>query len=71
LMADKGISADIIHQVVYKNALAIYGLNGEMKEEHWLTPQAIDQRTLYDGNSVLRGQEPKVQTHQVDANVIR
>jgi predicted metal-dependent TIM-barrel fold hydrolase len=71
LMADKGISADIIHQVVYKNALAIYGLNGEMKEEHWLTPQAIDQRTLYDGNSVLRGQEPKVQTHQIDANVIR
>jgi len=71
LMADKGISADIIHQVVYKNALAIYGLNGEMKEEHWLTPQAIDQRTLYDGNSVLRGQEPKVQTQQADANVIR
>jgi hypothetical protein len=51
--------------------LAIYGLNGEMKEEHWLKPQAIDQRTLYDGNSVLRGQEPKVLTRQVDANVIR
>ncbi len=71
LMADKGISADIIHQVVYKNALAIYGLNGEMQEAHWLKPQAIDQRTLYDGNSVLRGQEPIVQTRQVDANVIR
>jgi len=71
LMADKGISADIIHQVVYKNALAVYGLNGEMKEDHWLKPQAIDQRTLYEGNSVLRGQEPKVTTRQVDANVIR
>jgi predicted metal-dependent TIM-barrel fold hydrolase len=71
LMADKGISADIIHQVVYKNALAVYGLNGEMKEEHWLKPQAIDQRTLYEGNSVLRGQEPKVHTREVDANVIR
>jgi hypothetical protein len=57
--------------VVYKNALAIYGLNGEMQEAHWLKPQAIDQRTLYDGNSVLRGQEPIVQTRQVDANVIR
>jgi hypothetical protein len=33
--------------------------------------QAIDQRTLYEGNSVLRGQEPKVTTRQVDANVIR
>jgi hypothetical protein len=71
LMADKGISADIIHQVVYKNALAVYGLNGEMQEEHWLKPQAIDQRTLYEGNSVLRGQEPKVHTREVDANVIR
>jgi len=71
LMADKGISADIIHQVVYKNALAVYGLNGEMKEEHWLKPQAIDQRTLYEGNSVLRGQEPKVHTREVNANVIR
>jgi predicted metal-dependent TIM-barrel fold hydrolase len=71
LMADRGISADIIHQVVYKNALAVYGLNGEMQEEHWLKPQAIDQRTLYEGNSVLRGQEPKVHTRQVDANVIR
>ena len=70
-MADKGISADTIHQVVYKNALTIYGLNGEMREEHWLQPQAIDQRTLYDGNSVLRGQEPKVMTRTVDANVIR
>jgi hypothetical protein len=51
--------------------LAIYGLNGEMREEHWLQPQAIDQRTLYEGNSVLRGQEPKVMTRSVDANVIR
>ena len=71
LMADKGIAADTIHQVVYKNALAIYGLNGEMHESHWLQPQAIDQRTLYEGNSVLRGQEPKVTTRTVDANVIR
>ena len=71
LMADRGISADTIHQVVYKNALAIYGLNGEMHESHWLQPQAIDQRTLYEGNSVLRGQEPKVMTRTVDANVIR
>ena len=71
LMADKGIAADTIHQVVYKNALAIYGLNGEMHESHWLQPQAIDQRTLYEGNSVLRGQEPKVHTRTVDATVIR
>jgi predicted metal-dependent TIM-barrel fold hydrolase len=60
LMASRGISAETIHQVVYANALAVYGLNGEMRAEHWQTPAAIDQRTLYGGNSVLRGQEPRV-----------
>jgi len=62
LMAQRGVSADAIHQVVYANALAVYGLNTEMKEEHWLAPSAIDQRTLYEGNSVLRGgQTPRIE----------
>lgn len=62
LMASRGISADTIHQVVYGNVLAVYGLNGEMSEQHWLAPAAIDQRTLYEGNSVLRGgQTPRIE----------
>jgi predicted metal-dependent TIM-barrel fold hydrolase len=62
LMADHGVAAEAIHQVVYANALAVYGLNTEMKEEHWLAPSAIDQRTLYEGNSVLRGgQTPRIE----------
>jgi uncharacterized protein len=62
LMAQRGVSADAIHQVVYSNALNVYGLNTEMKEEHWLAPSAIDQRTLYEGNSVLRGgQSPRIE----------
>jgi uncharacterized protein len=53
--------ADAIHDIVYRNPLAVYGLNTEMKEEHWLAPPAIDQRTLYEGNSVLRGgQTPRI-----------
>ena len=61
LMAQRGVSADAIHQVIYSNALAVYGLNGEMDEQHWLAPAAIDQRTLYEGNSVLRGgQTPRI-----------
>jgi uncharacterized protein len=55
LMIERGISADAIRKVSYDNALAIYGLNGEMKASNWLEPVAIDQRTLYSGNSVLRG----------------
>jgi len=62
LMAQRGVSADVIHQVVYANPLAAYGLNGEMDEQHWLAPAAIDQRTLYEGNSVLRGgQTPRIE----------
>lgn len=62
LMAQRGIGADAIHDVIYKNPLAVYGLNTEMKEEHWLSPPAIDQRTLYEGNSVLRGgQTPRIE----------
>jgi predicted metal-dependent TIM-barrel fold hydrolase len=62
LMAEHRIAAEAIHQVVYANALAVYGLNTEMREEHWLAPSAIDQRTLYEGNSVLRGgQTPRIE----------
>ena len=62
LIAQRGVSAEVIHQVVYINALAVYGLNGEMDELHWLAPAAIDQRTLYEGNSVLRGgQTPRIE----------
>jgi hypothetical protein len=32
-----------------------------MREDDWLNPSAIDQRTLYEGNSILRGgREPRV-----------
>jgi uncharacterized protein len=62
LMAQRGVKPDAIHQVVYANALAVYGLNDEMDESDWLAPAAIDQRTLYEGNSVLRGgQTPRIE----------
>jgi hypothetical protein len=31
-----------------------------MRESDWLVPQSLDQRQLYQGNSVLRGQAPQV-----------
>jgi uncharacterized protein len=43
------------------NALAVYGQSGQMREADWLEPEAIDQRTLYQGNTILRGgQSPRV-----------
>lgn len=71
LMASRGIGADAIHQVCYANALAVYGLNGEMRAEHWLAPAPIDQRNLYSGNSVLRGQAPRIDDPGSVGDVIR
>jgi hypothetical protein len=66
LMAERGIDPEAIRLVTYGNALAAYGLNGEMREEHWTTPAAIDQRTLYAGNSVLRGGQTPLVLEPVD-----
>jgi hypothetical protein len=67
LMAERGIPAPAIRQVTYANALTVYGLNGEMKESDWLDPAPVDQRTLYEGNSVLRGgQSPRIEPPRRD-----
>jgi len=60
LMLERGIARADVEAVCYGNALAAFGQSGQMKEDHWLTPQARDQRLLYEGNSVLRGQEARV-----------
>ena len=65
LMAEQGISADAIRMVTYANALEVYGKSGQMKEEDWTHPAAVDQRTLYQGNTVLRGgQLPRVDSKE-------
>jgi predicted metal-dependent TIM-barrel fold hydrolase len=62
LMAQRGIAAQAIRQVTYDNALAVYGLSGTMQETDWLAPAPIDQRGLFEGNSVLRGgQTPRIE----------
>ncbi len=62
LMRRGGISEDDIRRVTYDNPLAAYGQSGQIKEEDWLNPPPIDQRTLYMGNTVLRGgQAPRVE----------
>jgi uncharacterized protein len=61
LMAQRSIAAEAIRKVTYENALAAYGLSGAMHESDWLQPPAIDQRSLFEGNSVLRGgQTPRL-----------
>jgi len=60
LMLERGINAWDVDAICYGNALQAFGQSGQMKEEHWLDPAPIDQRMLFEGNSVLRGQAPRV-----------
>ena len=56
LMLERGIPRAHVEATCYRNALAAYALD----ERDWLSPPAIDQRVLFSGNSVLRGQAPVV-----------
>ena len=57
------MSEEVVRNVCYANALAVYGKSGQMNEADWLNPSAIDQRTLYEGNTILRGgREPRIET---------
>ncbi len=61
LALQQGIAEDQVRLACYQNALSAYGQSGQMKEEDWLNPVAIDQRAVYEGNSILRGgREPRI-----------
>jgi uncharacterized protein len=55
LALQQGIAEETVRLACYRNALDAYGQSGQMKEEDWLNPVAIDQRTVFEGNSILRG----------------
>jgi hypothetical protein len=60
LMLERGIPRADVEAICYGNALGAFGQGGRMRESDWLAPQSLDQRQLYQGNSVLRGQAPQV-----------
>ena len=61
LALERGIAESDVRKACYDNALAAYGQSGQMSEDDWLNPLPIDQRTLYAGNSILRGgREPLI-----------
>lgn len=60
LMLERGIPFKDVEATCYGNALAAYAQSGQMNESHWLAPEPVDQRLLYEGNTVLRGQAPRV-----------
>ncbi|HMQ72381.1 MAG TPA: TatD family hydrolase [Rubrivivax sp.] len=61
LMLERGIAQADVEAVCYRNALLAYGQSGQFSESDWAGPAPVDQRNLFEGNSVLRGQEPRVE----------
>ncbi|MBW4589067.1 MAG: TatD family hydrolase [Aetokthonos hydrillicola CCALA 1050] len=62
LMLDRGIPENHVRAVCYENALLAYSQTGQMQASDWLNPSPIDQRQMFSGNSVLRGQDPIVES---------
>ena len=59
LMQARAIPSDQVRAICYANALAAYGQSGQIRASDWMQGEAVDQRALYAGNSVLRGQDPR------------
>ena len=60
LMLEQDVPADVVEAVCWGNALEIYGKSGQIDEAALLETPRIDQTQLFSENSVLRGQEPRV-----------
>ena len=65
LMLKRGIAPNDVKKTCYGNALEAFGRNGKMKESDWLDNKGINQTQLYHDNSVLRGQQPRVDTDKI------
>lgn len=60
LMQNRGISEADIAQSCCQNALTAYRLTELLEELHGGNALSVDQRKLYEDNSVLRGQLPRI-----------
>ncbi|TRZ42887.1 TatD family hydrolase [Robertkochia solimangrovi] len=65
LMLRSGIAREDVIKTCYQNALDAFGKNGRMKESDWLGAGGIDQRELFNDNSVLRGQQPRIDQEKI------
>ncbi len=60
LMLERGIDEESVRRTTWQNALDAYAQSGQIDEAELLAQPAIDQTELFADNSVLRGQEPRV-----------
>jgi len=59
-MRTAGIAESEISKIVWSNPLAFFATSGRISEHEFEDGQRVDQREQFQGNSVLRGQEPRV-----------
>ncbi len=62
LMLERGIDAASVEKTTWQNALDAYGQSGQIDAAALLEKPSIDQTQLFADNSVLRGQEPRVES---------
>ena len=60
LMRESGIAEADIQRVVWENPVAFFAQSGQLDPAALEAEPAIDQSQLFEGNSVLRGQAPRV-----------
>ena len=59
-MVAAGIARDTIARIVWDNPVAFFSQSGRLDLSPADAPPAVDQRQLWEGNSVLRGQNPVI-----------
>jgi predicted metal-dependent TIM-barrel fold hydrolase len=59
-MRAAGIEESVIQTVVWDNPLTFFAQSGRMSVGEFDQDSDVDQRELWEGNSVLRGQDPRV-----------
>ena len=60
LMAERGIAAEVIEQVTWRNAIDAYAQSGQIDVEALEEDLCVDQSRTFLENTVLRGQEPRI-----------
>jgi hypothetical protein len=59
LLLEAGVSEADVDTLVWSNPVGFFGQGGRGSEEDWLRAPAEDRKQTFDGNSVLRGQDPE------------
>jgi uncharacterized protein len=60
-MKEAGISGDVVDTICWKNPVGFFAQSGRFDAQSFDESLAVDQRKLFEGNSVLRGQAPRTE----------